>query len=111
MPALFTDPTVLKEYAAVALLALAASAARAQAPANLPVVSTPDQLGQAGGVRYYDQNWLPLTGPAGAYGYDVYRRLNDSLGLQWQRRRYVVASGRHGSGSSSTAVTWYSCCR
>lgn len=69
--------------------------ARAQAPAHLPVVATPDQLlGQPGGVRYYDQNWLPLTGPAGAYGYDVYRHLTDSLGLKWQRRRYVLASGR-----------------
>lgn len=95
MPALFTCPTVLKKYAA-ALLALAISAAaRAQAPAHLLVVAAPDQLlGQAGGVRYYDQNWLPLTGPAGAYGYDVYRHLGDSLGLTWQRRRYVVASGQ-----------------
>ncbi|HET9504120.1 MAG TPA: hypothetical protein VFO93_11295 [Hymenobacter sp.] len=77
------------------LLALAASAAHAQVPAHLPVVAAPDQLlGQAGGVRYYDQNWLPLTGPSGAYGYDVYRHLNDSLELKWQRRRYVLASGR-----------------
>ena len=85
-----------KKYVAAALLALAASAtARAQAPANLPVVVAPDQLlGQAGGVRYYDQYWLPLTGPVGAYGYDVYRHLNDSLGLKWERRRYVQASGR-----------------
>jgi hypothetical protein len=86
---------MLKNCVAV-LLALAASpAACAQAPANLPVVAAPDQLlGQPGGVRYYDQHWLPLTGPAGAYGYDVYRHLNDSLGLTWQRRRYVVASGQ-----------------
>lgn len=77
------------------LLALALSpVARAQAPANLPVVATPYELpGKAGGVRYYDQHWLPLPGPAGAYGYDVYRHL-DSLGLTWQRRRYVAASGQ-----------------
>jgi hypothetical protein len=78
------------------LLALALGpAARAQAPAGLPVVATPYELpGQAGGVRYYDQHWLPLPGPAGAYGYDVYRHLNDSLGLTWQRRRYVAATGQ-----------------
>jgi len=77
------------------LLALALSpVAQAQAPANLPVVATPYELpGKAGGVRYYDQHWLPLPGPAGAYGYDVYRHL-DSLGLTWQRRRYVAASGQ-----------------
>ncbi len=85
---------MLKKYAIAAVLALAASAAaRAQAPAHLPVVATPAQLGPAGGVRYYDQHWLPLPGPAGAYGYDVYRRL-DSLGLTWQRQRYVQASGQ-----------------
>ena len=80
---------------AAGLLALALSpAARAQIPTNLPVVATPYELpGKAGGVRYYDQHWLPLPGPAGAYGYDVYRHL-DSLGLTWQRRRYVVASGQ-----------------
>jgi hypothetical protein len=84
-----------KKYLAAGLLALALGpAARAQAPANLPVVATPDELpGKAGGVRYYDQHWLPLPGPAGAYGYDVYRHL-DSLGLTWQRRRYVLASGQ-----------------
>ena len=86
---------MLKKYAIAAVLALAASAAaRAQAPAHLPVVATPAQLGPAGGVRYYDQHWLPLPGPAGAYGYDVYRHLGDSLGLTWQRRRYVLASGQ-----------------
>ena len=80
---------------AAGLLALALGpAAWAQAPASLPVVATPDELpGKAGGVRYYDQHWLPLPGPAGAYGYDVYRHL-DSLGLTWQRRRYVAASGQ-----------------
>jgi len=86
---------MLKKYVTAAFLTLAASAAHAQAPAGLPVVATPYQLpGTAGGVRYYDQNWLPLPGPAGAYGYDVYRHLNDSLGLTWQRRRYVAASGQ-----------------
>jgi hypothetical protein len=86
---------MLKKYAAVLLTLAASAAARAQVPAHLPVVATPDQLlGQPGGVRYYDQHWLPLTGPAGAYGYDVYRHLGDSLGLTWQRRRYVVASGQ-----------------
>lgn len=76
------------------LLSLCALAARAQAPAHLPVVSAPDQLlNQPGGVRYYDQHWLPLTGPAGAYGYDVYRHL-DSLNLKWRRRRYLSTSGR-----------------
>jgi len=84
-----------KKYLSAAWLALALSTvAHAQAPPNLPVVAAPDQLlGQAGGVRYYDQYWLPLTGPAGAYGYDVYRHL-DSLNLKWRRRRYVQASGR-----------------
>lgn len=85
---------MLKKYAAVLLALVASTAARAQAPAHLPVVASPDQLGQAGGVRYYDQNWLPLTGPAGAYGYDVYRHLGDSLGLTWQRQRYVATSGQ-----------------
>lgn len=71
-----------------------ATPAHAQAPAHLPVVAAPAQLlGLPGGVRYYDQHWLPLTGPAGAYGYDVYRRL-DSLNLKWRRRRYLLASGR-----------------
>jgi hypothetical protein len=78
-----------------ALAAFATPTARAQVPAGLPVVATPYQLlGTAGGVRYYDQNWLPLPGPASAYGYDVYRHLGDSLGLTWQRRRYVAASGQ-----------------
>lgn len=82
-----------KSRLAAGLLLLSA-AARAQAPAGLPVVAAPDQLlGLPGGVRYYDQHWLPLTGPAGAYGYDVYRHL-DSLNLKWRRRRYLLASGR-----------------
>ncbi|RZK52821.1 MAG: hypothetical protein EOO59_13185, partial [Hymenobacter sp.] len=79
---------------AAGLLSFSSPAARAQAPAGLPVVAAPDQLlGQPGGVRYYDQHWLPLTGPAGAAGYDVYRHL-DSLNLKWRRRRYLRASGR-----------------
>jgi len=89
-------PNSLLAATALVLLGLlsSAGAARAQAPANLPVVATPHELpGKAGGVRYYDRNWLPLAGPAGAYGYDVYRHL-DSLSLKWRRRRYVQASGR-----------------
>ncbi len=89
--------TRTKSRYAAGLLALgvfSSAPGHAQAPANLPVVAAPDQLlGQSSGVRYYDQHWLPLTGPAGAYGYDVYRHL-DSLNLKWRRRRYVQASGR-----------------
>lgn len=97
MPFVLSFPLIIasKKYLAAGLVALALSpAAHAQAPAHLPVVATPAHLlGKAGGVRYYDQYWLPLTGPAGAYGYDVYRHL-DSLSLKWRRRRYVQASGR-----------------
>ena len=79
------------------LLAVALTQAvpgHAQAPTSLPVVATVDEmLGKTSGVRYYDQHWVPLPGPAGATGYDVYRRI-DSVGLKWQLRRYLSTPQR-----------------
>jgi|GEM_PF-3292674 len=78
--------------AGLLLAVLAPSRAMAQAPAApLPtIISVDDLLQKPGGVRYLDAHWAPLPGPDGASYYDQYRRI-DSVGLNWQLRRYAVA--------------------
>lgn len=76
--------------AATGLGLLAAPTAWAQVPAAPTVVATVDELlNKPLGVRYYDHYWVPLPGAAGAAGYEVLRRI-DSVGLNWQVRRYVA---------------------
>lgn len=80
--------------AALTGLGLAARPGRAQAPAPLPVVPTNDALlNTPGGVRYLDAHWVPLPGAGGAAYLDQYRRI-DSVGLNWQLRRYALGPPR-----------------
>jgi hypothetical protein len=80
---------MLSNYLLATLLAVVARVAAAQTPAGLPVIATVDELAtKAGGVRHYDEHWVPLPGAAGSQGYDVYQRL-DSAGLTWRLRRYL----------------------
>ena len=75
------------------LLAGVSTAVHAQA--SLPTVRVVDEmLGISAGVRYYDPYWAPLpTGPTGAHCFDRFVRV-DSAGLNWQARRYVLATGQ-----------------
>ena len=60
-----------------------------------PVVHVVDEmLGKTEGIRYYDKYWEPLpSGPTGAYCYDHFLR-KDSANVNWQARRYVIATGQ-----------------
>ncbi|WP_210515425.1 toxin-antitoxin system YwqK family antitoxin [Hymenobacter terricola] len=62
---------------------------------GVPIVRVVDDLlGQPVGLRYYDKYWVPLpAGPEGAHCYDRFTRI-DSAGLNWQARRYMLATGR-----------------
>lgn len=61
----------------------------------MPTVRVVDEaLGLPAAVRYYDEFWAPLpSGSAGAHCYDRFTRV-DSAGLDWNARRYVVATGQ-----------------
>ena len=75
------------------VLAGVSTAAHGQGPI-LTVRVVNELVGLRAGVRYYDRYWVPLrSGPIGAHCYDRFIRV-DSAGLNWQARRYVVATGQ-----------------